>query len=54
MKALIGHLSSDVVTLLGTFAGLTLLLVGFLFAELGYLAVAGLALVFPSVVYGMR
>jgi ABC-type spermidine/putrescine transport system permease subunit II len=54
MKALIGSLSSDVVTLLGTFAGLALVLVGFLFAELSYLAIAGLALVIPGVVYGMR
>jgi hypothetical protein len=54
MKAIVGNLGLDAATVFGMFVGLALLLVGFLFAELRYLAIPGLALALPSLVYGMR
>ena len=54
MKAAVGSLTLDVVTFFGMLAGIGLLLVGFFVEDLRVLAIPGLALLFPSLIYGMR
>jgi hypothetical protein len=54
MKALVGSQTLDVVSFFGMMTGIALLLVGFFVEDLRVLAIPGLALLFPSMIYGMR
>lgn len=54
MDASAERLGIDVVTFFGMLGGIALLLVGFFAVEYRFLAVPGLALLFPSLIYGIR
>jgi hypothetical protein len=54
MKALVDSLALDVLSFFGMLLGIGLLIVCLFAAELRILAVPGLALLLPSLIYGMR
>ena len=54
IKAVLGSVRLETLTFVGLLGGLALLLVAYFAQDLRLVAIPGLALLFPSLIYGMR